>query len=388
MIFENTKTSQNKRSRPIIIHSMTANSKLTALDKLRLFLRPPGQGVYTPSTGGSYAFRLLSRWYESSDPRLIQEKWEEQFQKIRRVESIVLGVPSDTGAGVMKGANFGPLGIREAYLEQFGPYPKSVLDLGDIICVPHFLKDEMLSDPQIASARAELYPGTVDSLPVSPLSIAEEVYKAIWELNPQAHVFMLGGDHSVSWPAMVYCHQRFGNDFGVLHFDAHTDLMEKRLGVEVCFATWAFRALQFLKPYHLVQLGIRSSSKTKEQWADLHPVVQFWAREIRDQEDQIIEQVCLHFAKLKVKNIYISNDIDGTDCKDAPATGTPEPSGLTPEFVKKMIREIKKNFFVFGGDLVEVAPPLSGERDFKTEMTCVLAAQYFHELISPKGVTA
>jgi arginase family enzyme len=46
-----------------------------------------------------------------------------------------------------------------------------------------------------------------------------------------------------------------------------------------------------------------------------------------------------------------------------------------------LISEVKKNFQVFGGDIVEVAPPLSGVRDFKEEPTCRLGAQYLHELI-------
>lgn len=362
---------------------MDDKSKLTALDKLRLFLRPPGQGIFTPSTGGAYAARLLSCLFQTTDQKLIHDSWEEQFQKIRRVDAVILGVPSDTGAGVMKGANFGPLGVREAYLQEFGTYPKGVLDLGDVICVPHFLKDEMLSASQVQNTRNELYPGQKEPLPVSPLSIAEAALEAIFELNPNARIYLLGGDHSISWPAMIYCQRRFGDDFAILHFDAHTDLMERRLGVEFCFATWAFRALQFLKPYHLVQLGIRSSSKTKAQWSQLHPVLQFWASEIEGNEDRIIQEVCQHFSSLKIKNIYISNDIDGTNCQDAPATGTPEPHGLRPAFVSKMIKEIKSQFNVFGGDLVEVAPPLSGERDFRLEKTCRVGARYFHDLINP-----
>jgi len=319
--------------------------------------------------------------YSTSDSKLVLEAWEEGFQKIRRVESILFGVPSDTGAGIMKGANFGPIGIREAYLEQYGSYPKGLIDLGDVICVPHFLHDDMLSVPQKLATRQELYPGQTEELPVSPLSIAEAALKAILELNPQAKVYVLGGDHSVSWPAMVYCHQRFGKEFGVLHFDAHTDLMTKRLGVDFCFATWAYQALQFLKPHHLVQVGIRSSSKTKAQWAELHPVLQFWSYDVLGKEDQVIESICQHFSNLGVQYLYISNDIDGTDSLEASATGTPEPLGLKPDFIKRLIQEVKKNFTVFGGDVVEVAPPLSGQRDFKLEQTCRLGAQYLHELI-------
>lgn len=354
---------------------------LTALDKLRLFLRPPGQGIYTPSTGGGYAQRLQNVLFQTQDPKRVQEAWEESFQKIRRAESVLMGIPSDTGAGIMKGANFGPIGVREAFLDQFGAFPKNLLDLGDIICVPHFLHDEMLSPKQIEASQKELYPGQTEGLPVSPLSIAEAALKAVLELNPQAKIYLIGGDHSVSWPAMVYCHQRFGKEFGVLHFDAHTDLMKRRLGVDYCFATWAYQALRFLKPYHLVQVGIRSSSKTKAQWAELHPVTQFWAYDVLGKESQVIESICQHFTEKGVKHLYISNDIDGTDSSEAAATGTPEPQGLNSNFVKKLLSEVRKHFTVFGGDIVEVAPPLSGQRDFKNEPTCRLGAQYLHELI-------
>ncbi|NDC24820.1 MAG: arginase family protein [Proteobacteria bacterium] len=319
--------------------------------------------------------------YGSADPKQVQNLWEETFQKIRRAEGFILGVPSDTGAGIMKGANFGPLGVREAYFDQFQAYPKNIIDLGDVICVPHFLHDEMLSPYQLTATRKELYPGQEEPLPVSPLSIAEGVLKAVFELNPQARVYLIGGDHSVSWPSMVYCHSRFGKDFGVLHFDAHTDLMTSRLGVDYCFATWAYQALKFLKPHHLVQVGIRSSAKTKAQWAELHPVTQFWAPEVLGHEAQIIQKVCQHFSEKGIKSIYISNDIDGTDSSEASATGTPEPAGLKSEFVKELISEVKSRFSVFGGDVVEVAPPLSGKKEFKEEATCRLGAQYLHELI-------
>ena len=355
---------------------------LAALEKLRLFLRAPGLGIYTPSTGGGYAKRLHQALFSTDDPKRATEAWEEQLQKIRRAESVLLGVPSDTGAGIMKGANFGPIGIREAYLHQFGSFPKSLVDLGDVICIPHLLHDEMLSAQQLMASRKELYPQHVqENLAVSPLSIAEQVLKTLLELNPQAKLYLIGGDHSVSWPAMVYCHERFGKEFGVLHFDAHTDLMAQRLGVDYCFATWAFQTLRFLKPYHLVQVGIRSSSKTKAQWAELHPVVQFWANEVQGKEAGIIDQICQHFSDKGVKHIYISNDIDGTDSLEASATGTPEPNGLNSPFIKKLVHEVRNQFEVFGGDVVEVAPPLSGSREFKTEPTCRLGAQYLHALI-------
>ena len=64
-------------------------------------------------------------------------------------------------------------------------------------------------------------------------------------LAPNMRIMMLGGDHSVSWPVMdaMLAKEPDGNaDVGIVHFDAHTDLLPQRLGVPYCFATWAFHA--------------------------------------------------------------------------------------------------------------------------------------------------
>ncbi|MFM8315313.1 MAG: arginase family protein [Deltaproteobacteria bacterium] len=353
---------------------------ISALDRLRLFLRPPGRGLHTNSTGGWYAASVLKKLYGTDSPKEISEKWEESLQKIRRVEGVVFGIPSDVGAGILRGANLGPIGVRDAYLTKYQNFPKGVMDIGDIIVIPQLLHDEMLNEAQLKASRAELYPGISEPLPVSPLSIAELLYSTLVELNPDLKIYMIGGDHSVAWPAMVSCHQRFGKDFGVLHFDAHSDLMESRLGVKYCFATWACHASRLMKPHHMVQMGVRTSSKTKQHWMEKFPLLQIWANEVPGKEVEVISQVLQYFLKSGVKRLYITNDIDGTDPSFAPATGTPEPNGLSPQFVLGLISAMKQKFQVIGGDVVEVAPPLSGSRDFSQEKTCGVAADYLHAL--------
>lgn len=355
---------------------------LTPLDKLRLFLRPPGKGLATFSTGGGYAKPLHRKLYGTDDPSKIQSYWEDTLQKIRLVDQVLIGVPSDIGAGILRGASFGPMGIREAYLQRYGAYPKNLIDIGDIICVPQLLHDEMLNEAQIKATSLALYPDVEPGLlPVSALSVAEAAMKLIHDLNPKARLISMGGDHSCSWPAIKFCEHRYKQDFAVLHFDAHSDLMDYRMGVKYCFATWAHHAVKLMKPEHMVQVGIRTSARTKEQWVRELPVVQFWAPEIRGKENETIEAVVNHFKKIKAKGIFISNDIDGTDSAFAPATGTPEAHGLNPNFIKKLLDRMNKDFNVFGGDIVEVAPPLSGSLDFTSEKTCLVAADYLHSMI-------
>ena len=61
----------------------------------------------------------------------------------------------------------------------------------------------------------------------------------------------------------------------IIHFDAHTDLLTERLGIDLCFGSWCTHILEDLNsPSHLVQLGIRSSGKTKSHWENTFGVKQ------------------------------------------------------------------------------------------------------------------
>ena len=354
---------------------------LSGLERLRLFLRPPGKGIYTVSTGGGYAATLLKVLYGSSDPVNVQNHWEEALSKVRRAQFLLFGIPSDTGAGILRGSNFGPIGIREAYLHKYGLYPKTVVDLGDVVVVPQLLHDAMLNEAQIDAVRAELYPGVTTALPVSALSITEAVVEVLTELNPTARILVLGGDHSVSGPVLNALKKKHGKDLGILHFDAHTDLMPTRIGVKYSFATWAYHAHLGLKPQALVQVGIRTSARTKEQWMRELAVTQVWANEVEGRESEVTQSVLKHFEKIGIKQLYISNDIDGTDMSYAPATGTPEAGGLKPLFVNALMDAVLKKFNIVGADIVEVAPPLSGAREFSEDKTAVIAAGYLKTLL-------
>jgi agmatinase len=158
-------------------------------------------------------------------------------------------------------------------------------------------------------------------------------------------------------------------------------LLEHRLGVRYCFATWSWHANElFGRDGRLVQVGTRASRYDRGHWESSLGVRQFWAEECRRDPDGVLEAVAQHLEQRQVSGVYFSNDIDGTDEAWADATGTPEPFGLEPDFVVALIRMLGKRVGVIGGDVMEVAPPLRDRPD-STERTVSLAVRYLRETL-------
>ncbi|MFO7564561.1 MAG: arginase family protein [Enhygromyxa sp.] len=367
----------------------------TALDELACYLRPPGQGIHTVSTGKA-ELQAQTRAYLGPDFSP-ERAWREHLEGVLAAEVAILAIPSDTGAGIVRGAARGPEAIRAA----LGHAP--VFDLGDVFCVPQLLDEAMLSAEQRARTQDALWPELPEArrraLPVSPLGMAERVRRLLARVAPRLRVMTLGGDHTVTWPVLapLLDLEVAGptDKLGIVHFDAHTDLLPERLGVTYCFATWAYHANAALVAnaspdapgQRLIQIGIRASQKPRAHWERSLGVRQIWADEARSlTPEALAERVVSHLRERGVTRVYLTNDIDGTDARFAAACGTPEPDGLEPEQVCGVIAALGRSFDVIGADLVELAPGLSldpqaADRSVKT------ALQYTYETLTALGGT-
>ncbi|HVH98543.1 MAG TPA: arginase family protein [Enhygromyxa sp.] len=330
------------------------------LDELAAYLRPPGQGIHAVSTGKA---ELEAKTRAYLGPSWSPDRpWREHLEGVVDAKVAMLAIPSDTGAGIVRGAARGPEAIRAA----LGTAP--VLDLGDVFCVPQLLDEAMLSDAQRVRTQDAIWPELPEALrrarPVSPLGMAERVRRLLARVAPDLRLFMLGGDHTVTWPVLAPLLDAPTEDLGIVHFDAHTDLLPERLGITYCFATWAYHANAALsregQRERMIQIGIRASGKPRAHWERTLGVRQVWADEARSlSPEALAELVVTHLRARGVTRVYLTNDIDGTDARFAAACGTPEPDGLTPEQVCAVISAIGQAFDVVGADLVEVAPGLS-----------------------------
>ena len=326
--------------------------------KLTQCLCPPGNGVFTVNTAKERKEQLHNAIFGQTNN--IDNLWKDYLKELPSAsKAVVLGVASDCGGGILRGANWGPLFLRSTLLEQ---YPElTAFDLGDVRVIPHLLADKYLNDATLANCRRALYQDEESEYCVSPLSITEDVLHDFYAQFPDKGVFGIGGDHSVSYPltkAYLQAKKKQGKRAAIIHFDAHTDLLVERLGIDLCFGSWCTHILDDLhERHHLIQLGIRSSGKPKSHWEGTFGVRQHWANEIKAQGiAKTIENVLAQLADENIDELYVSFDIDAIDDSFASATGTPEPDGLMPNDTMEILKALAAKYPITGADMMEIAP--------------------------------
>lgn len=372
---------------------MTAQSRQEFLSKLKHYLTPPGEGVFTVHTAADKRINLQKRIFgaDAVKENKVREIWEQSLTTtLPAAKCVIFGIPSDSGGGIQRGANWGPLFLRETLINSRDEL--NAYDVGDVRTIPHLLHDKYLNDETIAKCRMALYHSDKITLPVSPLSIAYDFAKGFHEQFPAKSIFMIGGDHSVSYPmvrAYLEAKKAQGKKVALVHFDAHTDLMEERLGIDICFGTWTSQVIPFLEtPKHLVQIGIRSSGKERDHWEKKFGHTQIWAQEVFDLgASAVADSIVAELKKLNVEEIYISFDIDCLDIEYAGATGTPESGGLSPHEPMLIMQTLFENFKIGGADMVEIAPQVKSAavKQIEPETTLMVASSLSTFLIQAMG---
>jgi len=329
--------------------------------KLQTTLAPPGSGVFTVSTGKDKRDSLHKKIY--GDTEGVLENWKKSLKNLPKEKILVLGIPSDTGGGILRGANWGPLYLREELLSL--PHLPQYLDLGDVRVVPFLLHDKYLNIETIKKVKKAIYQDENSPYPVSPLSIAEDICEDLYKNFVDHKIFGIGGDHSCSYPLVnsyLKSKKSAKKKVALIHFDAHTDLLLERQGIDICFGTWAANILSSLpSPDLLFQIGIRTSANSKDHWEKKFGINQIWANEVLTQgPEKISKEIIQKLKKANVEELYISFDLDCLDIEYASATGTPEKNGLTPFDAIAIIKNLRKEIPVTGADFMELAPHLNG----------------------------
>ena len=249
----------------------------------------------------------------------------DKHSKLETAKIVLIPVPYDGTSTWVKGSDKGP----EAFLDA-----SANMELYDI------------------ETDSEVYTkGIYTAGPVlevsSPEALAIKVHDAVLKfLEDGKFVVTLGGEHSVTIGAAQAYAEKV-NGLCVLQIDAHTDLRQEYEGSRFNHACVMARVREMCP---IVQVGIRSMDVVEKPYMDRGRV--FFAKDIVGGHDGWIDDV---IEKLDY-HVYVTIDLDGFDPSIMPATGTPEPGGLSYYDVINLMRKLIIKKKLVGFDVVELCP--------------------------------
>lgn len=195
-------------------------------------------------------------------------------------------------------------------------------------------------------------------LPADPASAVEQIAAAVAAAARTGKLVVgLGGEHTVSvgfGRGLLAAFASQGSQpLTVVQIDAHSDLRNEYEETPYSHACIARRLLEEQGIEQVLQLGIRSVCSEEVSFARANPDrVRIWyAEEVHDGnwQGELI-------ARLSGRPVYLTIDVDGLDPAIVPATGTPEPDGLTWRETLAIIRTVAAAGQVCGLDCAELAP--------------------------------
>lgn len=252
---------------------------------------------------------------------------------------VLFGAPFDSTTSFRPGARFGSAAMRhESFgIETYSPY-----------------QDEDLTDYKVFdSGDMELCFGSAKAA----LNDIEERTEII--LNDGKFPLLIGGEHLVTLGSVRAVAKRYEN-LHIIHFDAHADLRDDYLGVQLSHACVIRRCHELVGDGHIHQFCIRSGDREEFRFASEHTDMH---RFDFTGLSEVVEQ-------LKAENVpvYFTIDLDCLDPSAFPGTGTPEAGGVS---FKELLSAIEKvcEANVVAADVNELAPMLDAS-GASTAMAC------------------
>jgi agmatinase len=261
----------------------------------------------------------------------------------RATASVVglLGLPTDVNSSYRRGAALGPETIRRALLSGAGNLtseggvdlssPEALRDLGDLA-----LQEDGTDRDRIQGAVAGL-------------------------LDRGLKPLLLGGDHSVTYPALRAVASRHPS-LSILHFDAHPDLYDEYEGNRFSHACPFARIMEEGLARRLVQVGIRTLNAHQKEQGKRFGVAMVTMSRFNPEAVPIPRGP-----------LYITIDLDALDPAFAPGVAHREPGGLSVREVIAVLHRVRGP--VVGADIVELRPA----SDFDG-VTAVVASKLLKEL--------
>lgn len=263
---------------------------------------------------------------------------------------VLFGAPFDSTTSYRPGARFGSSAIRhESFgLETYSPY-----------------QDVELTDyPVFDSGDLELCFGS------SAEALKDIEKRTDIILEDGKFPLMLGGEHLVTLGAVRSVLKK-QKDLHIIHFDAHADLRQEYLGIELSHACVLRRCHDLVGDGRIHQFCIRSGEKAEFDFAKEHTDMHRFSFEG-------LKELVEELVKSQVP-VYFTIDLDCLDPSCFPGTGTPEAGGVNfTELLEAILLVAKTN--VVAADVNELAPMLDAS-GASTAMACKVVRELMIALL-------
>ena len=275
--------------------------------------------------------------------------------KVGDVDVAFLGAYTDMGGG-QRGANRGPAALRASAAEYVSWGAASMSHMGTLV---NPFKDMSVVD----YGDAPVDPWSTHRTNEAVRAMVREIASVERKDGSQVIPFVIGGDHSLSYPTIAAAADVYGKgNVGVIHFDAHYD-GTLLLGHLAGHGAWVKQLIVegHVPGKNYIQVGLRGYYPDKEsfEWMQEEGFRYHTMAEIDDRGWPVVMEEIIKEAQEGPEYLYISFDIDVLDPAYMPGTGTPEPGGLTTREAFPIMRRLCAETNVIGVDMLELAP----ERD-------------------------
>jgi agmatinase len=241
--------------------------------------------------------------------------------------AVILPIPVDRTTSYVPGTRNGPREILQA---------SSHMELWDEEIGRDIHSVGIFTLPEMELPFGELVP------------LMREIERVAGEiLSRDKFLVSLGGEHSITPPLVAASAARFPG-VSVLQIDAHADLRDSYMGTPHNHACAMRRSLAYAR---ITQVGIRSLSGEEAEVLPSLATSIFYDHSMR-RDPRWIDRVVDTLAP----QVYITIDVDGLDPAIMPATGTPEPGGLSWYETLALLRATIERRTVVACDVVELSP--------------------------------
>jgi agmatinase len=273
----------------------------------------------------------------------------------------IIGLPSDSGAPFRPGARMGPNAMRtmSIMLRPINPW-RGNINVFDVLRVAD-------------AGDSNVVPGyEMESLAMMETALDAVVQAGVVPCG-------IGGDHSVSLPALRAVAKRHG-PLSLVHFDSHTDTWDSYFdGKRYSTGTMFRRGVEegIIDPARSIQIGMRGSLFMPDdvsQSEDLGYLVVTTDEMLAMGPEALADLVADRTAG---NPAYLSLDLDFIDPAFAPGVATGECGGPSSHQVLTLLRTLH-DLNPVGCDVVELNPPYDG----LGQVTALLGATVMAEFLA------